>query len=65
MSCKPGDKPEAKKSPGMAECSEGLEVARAEGKASKEATGKGKGGLFCLPTMDEDLEGETWRTYLP
>lgn len=40
MSCKPGDKPEAKKSPGMAECSEGLEVARAEGKASKEATGK-------------------------
>lgn len=40
MSCKPGDKPEAEKPPGMAELSEGLEVARAEVKAPMEATGK-------------------------
>lgn len=40
MSCKPGHKPEAEKPPGMAESSEGLEVARAEVKAPMEATGK-------------------------
>lgn len=40
MSCKPGKKPEAEKPPGMAESSEGLEVARAEVKAPVEATSK-------------------------
>lgn len=40
MRCKPGDKPEAGKPPGMAESSEGLEAARAEVKAPMEATGK-------------------------